>query len=221
MWELMGSNGWMPETDYYIRLVASLILGGLVGLEREIRDKPAGLRTIILICVGACLFTMISQIVGGPDWNSTRIAAQIVTGIGFLGAGAIMRGQGSVMGLTTAATIWAVAAIGMAVGFGQVALGVLGTVVILIALFLLSAIEHRIGQRRDIQVYHIKAPNADETLGEIDRLFQAAGMRVRKRRMHEDGEQLVYHIVAMGAKDRHEQLHHEIARSDRFTLLRA
>ena len=108
------------------KLLLATLLGGAIGLERELAGKPAGLRTNILICVGAALFTQLSVDIarigftpdGRPYGDTTRIAAQIVSGIGFLGAGAILHGQGAVVGLTTAATIWVVAAIGAAVGAG-------------------------------------------------------------------------------------------------------
>src|SRR4051812_13048584 len=99
--------------DEVFKLLLSVFLGGAIGLEREISDKAAGLRTNILICLGACLFMMISRgFTGIPVSDPTRIAAQIVSGIGFLGAGAIMREGDRVTGLTTSATIWVVAAIG-------------------------------------------------------------------------------------------------------------
>src|ERR1043166_8297676 len=105
--------------DDLVKLLFALVLGGLIGWEREFSDKPAGFRTITLICVGSTLFTIFSLKIGtvsGSD--SSRIAAQIVTGIGFLGAGAIIRRGEAVSGLTTAATIWFVASIGMGVGGG-------------------------------------------------------------------------------------------------------
>ena len=109
------------------KLLLATLLGGAIGLERELAGKPAGLRTNILICVGAALFTQLSVDIarigftpdGRPYGDTTRIAAQIVSGIGFLGAGAILHGEGAVVGLTTAATIWVVAAIGTAVGAGR------------------------------------------------------------------------------------------------------
>lgn len=208
----------MPDTDHIVRLLVAVLLGGLIGLEREVRDKPAGLRTIILICVGACLFTILSETVGGPDWETTRIAAQIVTGIGFLGAGVILRGRASVFGITTASTIWAVAAIGMTVGFGYTGLAVFGTIVILVALFLFDFIEHWVGERRDIQAYDIIAPNTDDALDRISGLFHKGQLAVRKRSCYEDGTSLVVHVVAMGAKINHEKLRLTIARSEEYTL---
>jgi len=100
------------------RLAAALLLGGLIGLERETHGRPAGLRTHILVCMGSALFTLCSYSIAGKLYDPGRITAQIVTGIGFLGAGTIMR-QGSVVkGLTTAASVWTVAAIGIAVAIG-------------------------------------------------------------------------------------------------------
>lgn len=211
----------MPETEHIVRLVLAMVLGGVIGLERELRDKPAGFRTIILICVGACVLTILSQIIGGPDRESTRIAAQIVTGIGFLGAGAILRDRANVIGLTTAATIWAVAAIGMAVGFGRLPLAVLGTIVILVALFVFDVFEHWIGERRDIQEYHVGAANADDTFDRISAMFKNSGLSIRKRSCYEEDSSLIVHVVAMGSKANHERMHLRIARSDEYTLRRS
>jgi putative Mg2+ transporter-C (MgtC) family protein len=100
------------QVEIIARLLLAAALGGFIGLERELRGYPAGIRTIALVALGSCLFTEISLTVGAGD----RIAAQVVTGIGFIGAGVIFREGGGVRGITTAATIWAAAAIGMAVG---------------------------------------------------------------------------------------------------------
>ncbi len=207
-----------PETALIVRVVVSMLLGGLIGLERELRDKPAGFRTIVLICVGACVFTILSQLAGGPDWQSTRIAAQIVTGIGFLGAGAILRDRVSIIGLTTAATIWSVAAIGMAVGFGHLGLATVGTAAILVALLLFDVVEQWIGDRRDIQEYHIVAQNEENTLQRIDELFSHEKLSVRKQSCYEEGGSLVVDVIAMGAKPNHDRLRLTLARSTEYTL---
>ena len=122
----------MPiELDMILRLLLSAALGAVIGYQRERSGKQAGLRTNTLICVGAALFTVVS--VSGFNADDTaRVAAGVVAGIGFLGAGAIIRGgEGIVAGLTTAATIWAVAGIGMAAGAGQYAVAAVATVIIL------------------------------------------------------------------------------------------
>jgi putative Mg2+ transporter-C (MgtC) family protein len=118
----------MTERDMCLRLVLAVVLGAIIGAEREISMKPAGLRTNILICLGAAIFTMVSILIGtdkGAD--PTRIASQVATGMGFIGAGAIMRGDGAIHGLTTAATLWLVAAIGMCCGAGLYSLGTVAT----------------------------------------------------------------------------------------------
>jgi len=116
------------------RLVLAVVLAGLVGYEREQADKPAGFRTHILVGMGAALFTVVSTYGFGGQGDPARVAAQIVTGVGFLGAGTIFRSEGMVLGLTTAASIWAVAAIGTAVAVGMYWMSVVATVIMLLVL---------------------------------------------------------------------------------------
>jgi putative Mg2+ transporter-C (MgtC) family protein len=127
------------ELEISLRLVAALVLGALIGAEREYHRHPAGLRTMSAICVGSALFTALGTMVLNTD--PTRIAAQIVTGVGFLGAGAILRSGASIRGLTTAATIWVVAAVGMSVGFGYFILATICTALVLVLLIGLRRIE--------------------------------------------------------------------------------
>jgi putative Mg2+ transporter-C (MgtC) family protein len=130
------------------RLLLAAFLGGLLGFERELRQKSAGLRTNILIAVGSALFTMLSIVLAeGPVADPTRIAAQIVTGVGFLGAGAIMRTGSGVQGLTTAATVWVNAAVGVAAGSGEYRLASIATGITLLVLLLLHPLERVIDQR--------------------------------------------------------------------------
>lgn len=125
-----------------LAVVLAAILGGIIGIEREFRRKAAGLRTNVLICIGAAVFTIISRKMGGAGEQSmTRIAAQVVTGVGFLGAGAIIRDQGGILGLTTAATIWLVASIGMACGAEYFKLATVTTVLAILVLIGLSKLE--------------------------------------------------------------------------------
>jgi putative Mg2+ transporter-C (MgtC) family protein len=121
------------ELDMVIRLIIAAVVGGIIGYERESAEKPAGLRTLILVCVGAALFTMASVSFGLMS-DPSRIAAGIVVGVGFLGAGTIIHGRGGIVGLTTAAGIWVVAAVGMAVGAGLYLVAGVTTVIVVIAL---------------------------------------------------------------------------------------
>ena len=124
------------------RLVLATVLGGLIGLERQFRHKAAGLRTNVLICFGAAMFTVLSaQMADKFGGDHTRIAAQIIAGIGFIGAGTILHSQGSIVGLTSAATIFVTASVGMAAGAGLYASAIFATVVILIALVGLGKLE--------------------------------------------------------------------------------
>lgn len=124
-------------------VLAAAASGALVGFERELKGKPVGLRTLGLVSVGAAVFTMISAGLGTNGGEALRIAPQVVSGIGFLGGGVILRGRFGVAGLTSAATIWAVAAAGMLVGIGYGGAGLALSLFILLLLFLLSAVEHR------------------------------------------------------------------------------
>lgn len=130
---------------FCIQLVEAAVLGGIIGLERELAGKHAGLRTNLLICVGAALLTHVSIAIASSTDRSdpTRIAAQIVSGIGFLGAGAIIQSRQAVHGLTSAATIWVVAGLGMAVGAGVLHDAILATMIVLSALIVLGRIEKR------------------------------------------------------------------------------
>jgi putative Mg2+ transporter-C (MgtC) family protein len=130
--------------DWHNDIVAILLAvgcGAAVGIERQLKHKPAGLRTNILICLGAAVFTIISrQMAGGQD-SITRIAAQIVTGVGFLGAGAVIQDRGGIHGLTSAATIWLVAGIGMACGAGLYYLAIITTVLAILVLIGLAQVD--------------------------------------------------------------------------------
>lgn len=130
------------QIELALRLTAGLVLGAVIGFERELHRQPAGFRTHSLVALGAALFTIISAHgFSGPMVDPTRIAAQIVSGIGFIGAGTILHHRGSVRGLTTAASLWSVAAIGTAAGAGLIAMAVVGTVLILVVLAVLDRIE--------------------------------------------------------------------------------
>src|SRR5262245_36713477 len=137
----------MPISEITRRLLVAVWLGAAIGLEREFRRKPAGLRTNILIALGAALFTMVSIALAHDGGTSDRVAAQIVTGIGFLGAGAIMRSGRSVHGMTTAATIWVNAAVGMAVGAGLYTTAIVATAVTLVVLGVLPPFEDYFDRR--------------------------------------------------------------------------
>ncbi len=144
----------MASADLIVRLLLAAALGATIGLEREMRQKPAGLRTNILIAVGSALFSLVSVAMVRYAGTSDRIAANIVTGVGFLGGGAILRGDKGVHGMTTAATIWVNAAIGMAAGIGEFRLAIAATGITLIVLILLPPIERYFEERAGIVDMH-------------------------------------------------------------------
>src|SRR5512132_1351949 len=159
------------DPSIVLKLVLAAILGGIIGIEREIRDKPAGLRTNILICVGSTLFmsisTKVAEILGG---DPTRIAAQIISGIGFLGAGAVLHSHGFVLGLTAAATISVVAGVGMALGSGMDGVAVFTTAMSLITLYFLSFIEDKIQGRKEYS-YSLIVTDLNQAIASINRVF--------------------------------------------------
>ncbi|MBM3497339.1 MAG: MgtC/SapB family protein [Armatimonadetes bacterium] len=140
----MGEFSFMPWEIMLARLLLAAGAGAVVGVERERRDHPAGFRTMLLVSVGACLFTLVSLALAGEDHDPGRVAAGIITGIGFLGAGAILRHGGSVRGLTSAASIWAVSGVGMAAGVGWWQAVVAGTGLMFVVLTLLKWIERHV-----------------------------------------------------------------------------
>ncbi len=171
--------------DLLARLALATLLGGVIGWEREASGKPAGLRTNILICVGAALLTDLSIAFStlardtGPAWDPSRIAAQIVSGIGFLGAGMIMQAKGTVTGLTTAATLWVVAAIGMTAGAGAYLEATGTTLLVLVILWPLGWVEDRIEasrRGRSIRVILTEAPGKVE---EIQTMLEDADLKVK------------------------------------------
>ena len=153
-----------------IKLLLAATLGGLIGLERELHRKPAGLRTNMFICLGSAMFTILSAyIVGGTANDPGRIAAQIITGIGFIGAGAIIRDRGNVVGLTTAATIFVVASVGMAVGMGLYITAFFTTVVILLALSFLGWAEGRLSLKTRAIAFRLTTANLDTVMSGANR----------------------------------------------------
>jgi putative Mg2+ transporter-C (MgtC) family protein len=173
------------DLELLARLLLAAVLGGAIGAERELNDQPAGLRTHMLLTIGACLFTLISAYGFGRGTDPSRIAAQIVTGIGFLGGGAIVRHGLTVKGVTTAASIWATASVGVAIGAGSYVLGTGGAVLVVGTLFGLRRADEvlqRWGVSRE--EYLIEAvPGFDmERLAEIGRREKVAlrGMQLQE-----------------------------------------
>ena len=170
-----------------LRLLVALILGAVVGLERERQERAAGLRTVTMVSLGSCLFTIVGAY-GFPNTDPSRVAAQIVTGIGFLGAGAIIRQGLSVRGLTTAATIWAVAAIGMASGTAQYFIACFTTLLILSVLMVLKPIEKRFFKRPNEALVSLILPRAEGEIERVRAALRPIGAFPMSLRIHELNE---------------------------------
>jgi putative Mg2+ transporter-C (MgtC) family protein len=172
-----------------LSLCVALLFGAAIGIEREISDKAAGLRTNILICVGSCLFMIVSKnFTGVVGADPTRIAAQIVAGIGFLGAGAILHEGERVVGLTTAATTWVVAAVGMAVGIGDYSIAGFATVMALLVQTLFPRLDAWIDDLRQRHTFRIASDFDDAGLEQVKTVFREAAVRVLRRKlMKKDG----------------------------------
>lgn len=194
--EWAGALGW--PTEACLRLALAVFAGGLIGLEREIRVRHAGFRTMILVCIGSALVMVVSQRLPYGDWpvldgqnrvvvDPGRIAYGIMTGVGFLGAGTIIERRGKARGLTTASAIWCVAAIGMTIGFGLYAVAALATVLVLLTLWLLDHFEDMLPVRR-LREVTVRSPYRPGVVREVIRLFTESGFRVQRAAMDRAGD---------------------------------
>jgi putative Mg2+ transporter-C (MgtC) family protein len=200
--------------DDLVKLLLALVLGGLIGWERELYDKPAGFRTNTLICVGSTLFTIFSLKIGTiPGTDSARIAAQIVSGIGFLGAGAIIRRGEAVLGLTTAATIWFVASIGMGIGAGYYVISSVGTALALAILFVFRKFENLVDRIHTTRTYHVIVLAEDDAVRELSLVLDSCGLRVLGNKQVKSDNRYFYEITLSGKRAEHTPLLEKLLKS--------
>lgn len=195
------------------RLLLALALGAAVGLERELSGKPAGLRTNILICVGAALFTELSLVVahefaghGLIRADPGRVAAQIVSGIGFIGAGTILVSRGNVLGLTTAATLWVVAAVGMAVGLRLYVEAVGAAVFVVLTLFALGQFEARVIRERSERVLRVTFADPGADPGPVEADLEELDFEVTPLGHERDDDGATFSYVIRGTRGAEERL---------------
>jgi putative Mg2+ transporter-C (MgtC) family protein len=169
---LSGEMASGAVTSSLTRLIVAAILGGLIGLEREFKHRAAGLRTNMFICFGAAMFTLLSQRLAGVPSDSARIAAQIIPGIGFIGAGSILHMRGLTTGLTTAATLFVVASVGMAAGGGLYLTAMFATGLVLIALFTLGHLEETFNIKLLMTCYEVTGASVEEISNEVNRILE-------------------------------------------------
>lgn len=196
------------------KLVLALVIGAIIGAEREYRTKSAGFRTVILITVGSTLFTIISNLMT----NDARVASNIVTGIGFLGAGAIFKEGANVKGLTTATTIWISAAIGMAIGVGQYEFAFVSLTIVMVVLIGFSWLPQKIERMHSEQTY--KLTTQDINVGymeELKQIFKACGVSSSCINQKKFNNEMHLTYLVRGARKNHQKLISELFSNDKIT----
>ena len=204
--------------ELLLQLGLATLLGGAIGLERELGGKPAGLRTNILICIGSALYTQLSLAMVPAGADASRVAGQIVTGVGFIGAGTILHARGAVVGLTSAATIWVVAAIGVALGARHYPEALLSTVIVLVVLAGLGRIEVVVQRHTARSKLSVHARPGPTVLEELETLVRRAGLEIVNVTSRQENVDFVVEFEMRGAKRLHDQavlalLHHDKVRT--------
>jgi putative Mg2+ transporter-C (MgtC) family protein len=203
-------------SKWVTRLLLAAVLGGVIGLERALKRRPAGLRTNMFICFGSALFTILSEELAGEFMGDhTRIAAQIIPGIGFIGAGSILHAKNGVTGLTTAATLFVVASIGMACGGGLYVQAIFATLLIVLALYMLGIVERRFNLKPLLVNYTIlTAKSADDIVAEVNSALEDCDTSMQGMRLSKvDGkEKLVFGVDATHGE--HKQLAERFRQSE-------
>jgi putative Mg2+ transporter-C (MgtC) family protein len=193
----------MWSVEDFVRILLAILAGGAIGLEREFRDKAAGFRTLIFISAGAALFTVFSLRIG-EGHDPGRIAAGLVSGVGFLGAGVILRESGRVYGLTTAATIWFIAALGMGFGAGEYRLSFLMTGIGLVVLWFFPALEHRIDNIRDEREYEMTFAYRAEKIRSLEALVRQHRLRLVHKKHFKNGSDITCIWKTIGSPSQQE-----------------
>jgi putative Mg2+ transporter-C (MgtC) family protein len=192
----------MPSLDVLLfRFLLVIVVGGLIGAEREYRSKSAGFRTMILICLGSFLFTSFSiHITGGTN---DRIASNIVTGIGFLGAGVIFKSDNRINGLTTAASIWATAALGMGIADGEYTIVLIATGIVLASLFLFTKLETWIDRINQTHNYKIVSLYKPDLLEQYEQMFKQYKLHYKRLKQSKNGEYISGYWLVNGIEKNH------------------
>jgi putative Mg2+ transporter-C (MgtC) family protein len=192
------------DYEILLRFLLAALWGGIVGAEREYRSKPAGFRTMIMISIGSCFFTMMSAEIGGIN-NPDRIASNIVTGIGFLGAGVIFRGDNRVNGITTAATIWAVAAVGMGIAGGHYFASGCASLLVVIVLAILPFFEKVIDKLNQSKTYTIQGDYSGNIQSKIETAFKMCNLKFKLVKQTKEANDISMLWHAEGAAKQHER----------------
>lgn len=200
------------EQEDIISIIVSILCGTIIGFEREYNNKSAGFRTIILICLGSTIFTIVSRHGAGSD---DRVSANIITGIGFIGAGVIFKDKVTVLGLTTAAVIWTTAGIGMATGIGYHLLAFSMTIFTIIVLSLFDKVEDLIAQFQKTKSLAITFRNADmQNLLSLEEELTARNIRAKRMQINKMNDQLVIILRITGSRKQLLQLNEDLVRME-------
>lgn len=197
------------DIEIILRLMLAIVIGGIIGAEREYQNKSAGFRTMMLIAMGSALFTIISLDIEGT-MSPDRIAANIVTGIGFVGAGVIFKSDTGVNGITTASTIWVTAALGMAVGAGYEWIAIAGCILLLPILYAFGIIEKWFDRLNSLHVYKIACPYRSEVVHYFEQKFHSHKLRPGHGIFRRDGDTFHATWNVQGAEKNHQKLIREI-----------
>ena len=182
--------------DILTQVFLSLVLGGVLGLERQYHDKPAGFATNCLICLGAMLFTLLSEYMGTQGGDPGRIAAQVVTGVGFLGAGSIWRDGNKISGLTTAAGVWLVAAIGMCIGYGQYLWASLSAVSILLVQLAVRKTLRLVEFVKHYDTFYVTCKPSWDVVEQISKQIEKQNITILKSEVTKQNNQFHVSLVA-------------------------
>src|SRR5712691_4228031 len=204
--------------ELLLQLGLATLLGGAIGLERELGGKPAGLRTNILICMGSALYTQLSLALVPHGADASRVAGQIVTGVGFIGAGTILHARGAVVGLTSAATIWVVAAIGVALGATFYSEAAITTLLVLVVLRGLGSVERLVARESTQGTLSIHARPEPTVLDELEAIVRRTGLEIERQASRRENVDVVIEFTLRGPKRLHDEamialLHHPSVRT--------
>lgn len=201
-----------------LRLILAALLGGFIGLERELKHRAAGLRTNMFICFGAAMFTLLSAQLAGVPSDAARIAAQIIPGIGFIGAGSILHNRGLTTGLTSAATLFVVASVGMAAGGGLYLTATFATGTVLLAQFLLGHLEETFNLKLLVSSYEVTGGSLEEISNEVNRILESHLQLMQNVGTGNTGQHVRLQFDVEGNNREQKQVLHELQAS---TVLRS
>lgn len=200
------------------RILLSILIGAVIGLEREYRSKSAGLRTMILVCVGSCIFTLLSYKIGLGSQD--RIAANVLTGIGFLGAGVIFREKDRVTGITTATTIWVVSALGMTIGAGFELLACFTSAIVILILSAFILVQNFVSKLNHVRVYTLRFEYTDSfDYKHVEALFKKLKMKILYSQKIKSGKDFTFNLTVQGSEKAHHMIASQLLKNDKIKHL--